>query len=160
MTYIIACDPGLDGAFAILKDQSIYEVKKMPLIKSKTKKTKIDEIALKELVQYFTSFKDVKVIMEYLANTPGKQGTFAFGDGYGLVRGMIIYAGLDLYYVRPQDWKADVMPNMPTDKIASCVAATRIYPEAKALMLKPKGGLHDGIGDAICIAEWGRRNLK
>jgi len=158
--YYLGIDPGLEGAFVILKDQNIHEVHLMPLIKTAASKKRISPVGLKELVGHLATFKDMKVSMEYLMNTPGKQGTFAFGDGYGMVRGMLVYAGLPPNYVLPKHWKKDVMPNMPADKIASCVAAARLYPEAKAYMLKPRGGLHDGIGDAICIAEWGRRNLK
>lgn len=158
--YYLGIDPGLEGAFAILKDKELHAVKKIPVIKSTSSKTKIDEPALKELIQFFVSIKNTKFIMEKLSNTPGKKGTFSFGEGYGLIRGMFIYAGKEIVYVRPQDWKKNVMPGMPSDKIASCVAAARLYPEAKKYMLKPRGGLDDGIGDAICIAEWGRRNLK
>ncbi len=157
--YILGCDPGLDGAFVILND-GVTDVKIMPTRKRMMSSKTIDEIALKEFVQYFTTFKDIKVVMEKLSNTGGRTGSFAFGDGYGLVRGMLIYAGLPVHYVRPQQWKKDIMPGMPADKIASCVVAARLYPEIKPYMTKPRGGLHDGVGDALCIAEWGKRNLK
>lgn len=157
MKYCVGIDPGLDGAFVLLSAEGkIVEHKKIPLKKTNEDRVRIDEFALIELVQYFTSFAGIHVWIEHLQNTPGKQGTFSFGEGYGLLKGMFLYAKTPIYYVLPKVWKKAMMPGMPADKVASCVAAVRLFPESKSLMLKPRGGLDDGIADALLIAAYGR----
>lgn len=160
MTSILGIDPGLDGAFVLLSETGkIRGHTKMPLIKVSGQKERIDESGLVELVQYFSSYPNLHVWMEHLQNTPGRTGVFSFGDGYGLVRGMFLYTKTPVSYVLPKVWKKAMMPGMPADKVASCVAAARVFPESKSIMLKPRGTLDDGIADALLIAAYGRQQL-
>src|SRR5690606_26138113 len=80
---------------------------------------------------------------------------FAFGDGYGYMRGLITAYHIPLHLVRPQTWQKGI-PGLagnekPQRKRALKEHAGRLFPSLKGVTLK--------TCDALLIAEWGRRNL-
>lgn len=86
----------------------------------------------------------------------GVASTFTFGVGYGKILGVLGALGVRTELVTPQAWKAAVLAGSLKDKAAAIAWATRAYP---ALSLVQPGCRvpHDGIADALCIAEFARR---
>jgi len=73
--------------------------------------------------------------------------------GYGQFIGMAQAMLWPLTIVQPKDWKAVALRGTARDKIASCAHVSQRYPSVD---LHPgrRRKAHDGIADAVCIAEW------
>jgi len=89
----------------------------------------------------------------------GLSSTFTFGKGYGMIQGIMAALGVRYELVSPQKWKGVILAGTAKDKLAAIAWCRRAYPGAD---LVPRGCrvAHDGISDAICIAEYGRRTYK
>ncbi|MDF3917497.1 hypothetical protein P3W43_01365 [Salinicola salarius] len=147
---IIGIDPGQKGGIAIMTEDRNACGYVMPLAGK--------EIDGHELANYLRGLPDVLVIIEKVHSMP-KQGvasTFKFGMGFGIVIGVCEALGLPYRLVTPQAWKKAVLSGTAKDKSAAINFVRRAYP---GLDLSP-GRLrapHDGIADAVCLAEYGRQ---
>ncbi len=100
---------------------------------------------------------DVALITE-LAQVMPKQGAvsgFTYGRHFGAIEAIAVALGLPYHEVRPGKWKKDMGLN--SDKTNSIKLCERLFPGVQ-LVLPPCRVKHDGIAEAILIAEWGRRN--
>lgn len=165
--YFLGIDPGQEGAFVLIhENKHLEQYRKMPVIKMTSKrKVKIyyDVLAI---VSFISSVKklcpNTHVFIEKSQAAPG-QGVvsmFSTGYGFGLLVGVIAAVGLDYTLVAPKDWKDDLMRGMPREKIASVVAASRLFPQCLPMLHRPHSKLPDhNMADALLIAEWGRRKM-
>lgn len=151
---ILGIDPGLKGGFGILNfEDQCYNSYKMPVVSNGTKKI-LDE---RNIITILVDNKPDIVIIEKVGAMP-KQGVtsmFNFGCSWGMLRGMC--AGLFIPYelVTPQAWKKVVLQGTKKDKGSAISYVLRRYPD-----LNVDGGkLDDGQADAICLAEYGRREF-
>ena len=97
------------------------------------------------------------VYVEKVHSMP-KQGvasTFKFGMGYGVIIGICDALGLPYRLVTPQAWKKQVLAGTTKDKDAAISFVRRAYPHVN-LTPGAKRKPHDGMADALCIAEFGR----
>ncbi|MAX33684.1 MAG: Holliday junction endonuclease [Halomonadaceae bacterium] len=98
------------------------------------------------------------VILEKVHAMPkqGVSSTFKFGMGFGLVIGVCEALGIPYRLVTPQAWKKVVLAGTAKDKDAAVTFVRRAYP---SINLTPgrKRVPHDGIADAMCMAEYGRQ---
>lgn len=78
---------------------------------------------------------------------------------YGQLIGMAQGIGWSLVIVDPKDWKSVVLRGTARDKPAACAYVAQRYP---GVDLRPgrRRKAHDGIADAVCIAEWAYREKK
>jgi len=83
----------------------------------------------------------------------GVASTFTFGRGFGGVLGAIKALGLPM----PQAWQKAILAGTPGDKPAAIQYATSRFPSASLLATARSRTPSDGIADALCLAEWGRR---
>lgn len=142
-------DPGFTGAIAFI-DQSgeLVQLVKMPVLKIGKNQRVLDESAIRELMhERMPCF----VTIEKAQSMP-KQGVVGVGrymEGYGFLRGLFV--GLDIPYqaIAPTRWKRAMMPDMPKEKSASVLSASRMFP---CLTLKPT---EHGKADALLIAVYG-----
>ncbi len=88
----------------------------------------------------------------------GVSSTFKFGMGYGLVIGVCEALGIPYRLVTPQAWKKVVLAGTAKDKDAAVSFVRRAYPGVDLIPGK-KRVPHDGIADAMCIAEFGRQMM-
>lgn len=164
MTHFLGIDPGLEGACVLInEDSEILLHKKMPIIKIKNGnkiKTHYDTI---NLVSFFkvlkSSYSDIHTCVEEVGAAPG-QGVvsmFTFGQGFGLIVGILSAFELPYTLVRPNIWKQDLLLGLPKEKNASLVAAARLFPQALHKIKELTGHFDHNIADALLIAEWGRR---
>jgi hypothetical protein len=86
----------------------------------------------------------------------GVRSMFSIGLGFGLWRGLL--AGMQIPYeiVRPQEWRRVVGLPRNASKGDAAALAQRLYPEVGAELVGPRGGLRDGLADALLIAHWRR----
>jgi hypothetical protein len=84
---------------------------------------------------------------------------FRFGEGYGMWQGALAALGIPYQAVLPQAWKKVVFPGTARDKAASILFAQRRFPSV-SLLASPRSKVpHDGIADALALAEFARRIL-
>lgn len=147
---IIGIDPGQSGGIAYISPTGSSGALPMPI---SAKDIDGHEIAarLKEL------FPAV-VILEKVHAMPkqGVSSTFKFGMGFGLVIGICEALGIPYRLVTPQKWKGVVLSGTAKDKDAAIAFVRRAYP---SIDLTPgrKRVPHDGMADAVCLAEYGRQ---
>ncbi|MBA3935857.1 MAG: Holliday junction endonuclease [Planctomycetes bacterium] len=98
-----------------------------------------------------------RVCVEKVSSMP-KQGvasTFKFGTGWGMVRGVCAALGASVVLVPSTIWKKRVLLGLPHDKAGAVQFCTSRWPTAD-LVLPGCRVPHDGIADALCLAEYGR----
>lgn len=167
-------DPGLDGGVAVLSGRG-NSAHIMPVADGS-----VDTWTLAQYIRN-CGVAETVVMLESVHSMP-KQGVasaFTFGKGYGAILGACGALGVRVELVTPQAWKKVVLPGLIPAKVKLPAGATaaakkaasaahkkagkdaaigwcrRAYP---GLNLVPEGCRvpHDGIADAICIAEFAR----
>ena len=161
LTLTIGIDPGLSGAIASIHDRGLVYVRSMPTLKATKTKETLDE---QRICQFLEVRKNsIKhVFIEKVSAMPGQGVTsmFRFGTGWGILRG--ICTGLHLPYtlVHPTTWKKVICRDMPKgSKDVSIIVAKRIWPDISLLPTPRSRKDSNGMADALCIAEYGRRTL-
>ena len=155
----VGIDPGFSGAIAVIDPGQPTLAHNMPTLKV-GKKTHFNEAVLRALFESLAILAaefSALVVIEKVHSMP-KQGvasSFSFGEGYGLLRGMVVMARLPYVLVTPQRWKKAMLDGMGKDKDASRIKAQQLFPEIELGLKK-----HHGRGDALLLAEYGRLHLS
>lgn len=90
----------------------------------------------------------------------GVRSTFTFGCGYGMVRGVLAARSIPTELVTPQAWKRLVLAGYTDkNKEAAIQYATRRFPNASLRATPRSRTSHDGLADALCLAEYARRQI-
>tara|TARA_A100001201_G_scaffold143757_1_gene147281 strand:+ start:23926 stop:24378 length:453 start_codon:yes stop_codon:yes gene_type:complete len=148
MASFMGIDPGQTGGVAIIGDDSLAQV--MPLTGKQVDGAKI--------AFWLKTFDPKLVVVEQVHSMP-KQGvasSFKFGVSYGIVIGAVLAAGIPLQTVTPQAWKKKILAGTTRDKHAAIEFSARMFPWAD-LTPGAKRKPHDGIADALCLAEFARQ---
>lgn len=158
---ILGIDPGLSGGLAWLTHKGeIVDLRVMPTITHHVKRD-IDEHALVALLSAYP----VKLCtLEKAQSMPGQGlvSTFRYGTGYGILRGILATLDIPYILVGPQTWTSELhcgRQHTLKPKAKSLETAQDLFPQAKLIAQgcrKP----HEGLVDALLIAEWGRRRVK
>lgn len=164
---IIGCDPGITGAFFVLK-QTQQQFAIMPTIEielttktkagNRKKKNVINAAAVKSWLEQFPR-ETTEIMIELVGPMPnaenGAASLFSFGEGFGLLKGIFVGMGFRMGQVRPQRWQADIMRGRP--KGSEAIVAAELFPgvdwRASDRCRKP----HSGLVDAALIGEYARR---
>jgi hypothetical protein len=178
MAYI-GIDPGKKGAIARIANNGRITTWVMPL----THGNDIALFVLCELIDRISSPKDT-VALELIHSIYGtsKGSMFTMGRGLGNLESTLACKGCNFHYVRPADWQARIwidkdMVKKPSKsgkkmvndtKAISLNAAKRIFPKTDMKYgnneKRHKGRTrikeHDGIVDALLIAQYARFWLK
>ena len=160
----IGIDPGKDGAVAvILPPQTTVQLFDTPTLRVKegSAKRNFDVAGMVALLLPFVDYHCL-VSLERIHAMPGQGVTsmFSMGEGYGLWQGILAALTMPYQLVTPQRWKADLMEGAPKDKAASVLVASRLFPASANDLRGKKGAARDGRGDALLLAEWGRRTYQ
>lgn len=148
---ILGLDPGISGAYALIDDHDLI-VEPFPLAGK--------QLDLAELYREWRTLDPEIAVIESVHAMPkqGSVSTFTFGRGLGQIEGVLAALEIRREYVTPQAWKKLVLAGTAKDKPAAVEYATRAFPAARLVQpgcRKP----HDGMADAICLAEYGRRTF-
>jgi hypothetical protein len=168
---VIGCDNGLDGGVVALRGDGTVLLKMVtPTLGVVGKgKREFDDAAMHRMLNDIVTHAEearvaLPIVFQEKAQAMPGQGVssmFSVGKGYGLWRGICVGLGLPREEVHPRTWQAVMLAGLDkTDtKRASAIAAIRYQPSvdwrATPRCKKP----HDGLTDAYCIAEYGRRQL-
>ena len=143
---IMAIDPGLNGAYAVINAPSgeFYGCADLPRF--------VKMINAVEFARIVSSVRPFHAVIERVGAMP-KQGissTFVFGTAYGTCIGVLAGVGAPLSYVTPGKWKAHFRL-LGKDKEASRELAVRLYPVASSLLKLKKD---HGRAEAILLARY------
>jgi crossover junction endodeoxyribonuclease RuvC len=159
---IAGIDPGFSGGVALLTPSGkLDSLHLMPVVKGpRGGSTELDLVELKRLL---TAHAVDVVVLErvHAMKGWGEGAAWRFGVGWGQIQGVVVALGLSLLHVAPDRWQKTLLhgtTGAKGDKTAAIAEALRRWP---GVDLKPgkRTKHHDGLADALLIAEWGRREL-
>lgn len=157
MRLLLGIDPGLQGAVAALDPTgAVMGTWPMPVAGGEVHAAGLADL-LRSL-RCLDAHQDIgRVCLEKVSAMP-KQGvasTFRFGCGWGMVRGVCAALAIPVTLVPPPLWKKRVLLGLPHDKAGAVQFCASRWPSAD-LILPGCRVPHDGIADALCLAEYGR----
>lgn len=155
MQYIIGIDPGASGAIAILDSSGkLVRVFDMPIIEVKVGKAIKRRVApyfLQDELQLYAN-EGARAVVEQVGAMPGQgvSSMFAFGEAFGLVKGVLAGMRITTATVIPGRWKKDLKVNASKD--GSRALAASLWPDMAGEFKRVKD---DGRAEAALIAHWG-----
>ena len=153
---ILAVDPGLHGAFALM-DEASCEIRDMPTFTRKVgakERATLDDAGVVALVREMTIFGAARLVIEQVNGVQGQSAAagFSFGYGVGVVTTAARMCGLEIERVPAQTWKKAL--RCPSDKRASRARASELMPLWSHLW--PRAG-HSDRAEAAMIGLWALR---
>jgi len=161
---IIGVDVGLDGGIALLWS-GVSLIDPMPTLGA-TKGREYDVSAIHYLLEHPSAPSNPHVFIERQQAMPPKMGgsiaSFRKGEGMGLFVGICAALQIPYTLVRPQEWQKVMFAGMgkADTKTKSALRAQQLFPELDFRKSERSKKIHDGMTDAILIAEYGRRILN
>ncbi len=168
---IIGIDPGQSGGLAawIKVDQDeLWRTFELPMqLTGKGSRRQLDLDALYKTLQGLNVKIDLAVVeVPPIIPTNGSLSIAGLHRGYGEIRGLLKGLSIAAEYVPAATWQKAILPGKSSGKGASISYVRDRYPTidfkaAPKIRGKNKGVVEylDGISDAVCIAEYGRRQL-
>lgn len=168
-----AIDPGKQGAIVFLSDDGELELHTMPTIANQGK-----EYDLQQLKNVMNQYKDklVHLVIEDVHSIYGASANsnFEFGVGVGLVRMAAVMAEIPFTLVQPKVWQKKMFEGVPVikkpgkqetgrgsleTKQMALVAVQRLYPKLDLRKSARSTNPHEGIVDALLIANYCKLNF-
>jgi len=154
---IAGIDPGQQGAIVVIDEGDTFEWHPLPY-----KEKEIDFDALTKLVSSLGA--DNIFLERAMAMAMGSSHAFNYGRAFMALEIAVRQSGVPVVYVEPQKWSKVMHQGISNDlkpKAKSLIAVERlcpkIYPKIPA---NRNGKLHDGVVDALLIANYGLRFLN
>jgi crossover junction endodeoxyribonuclease RuvC len=150
---IAGIDPGDNGALALLYDDNGVKTFDVPKVGKD-----VDEVAWWQLWALYLENVDC-VFIEQVGAMPGQGVTsmFNFGDRFGFVKALAYSAGVPVTFMRPQEWKKLVGIPSGSEKGASRLRASQLFPQHSDNWARVKD---DGRAEAVLIAYAGMLKLR
>ena len=162
----VGIDIGKKGSIAVISEQGL-DVVPMPMIK-----TEIDYHSIPKLLNYQDS--QVHITFEHLGVIFGssKQTAFSMGTQSGAIEMMCICKKIPYTKVRAKEWQKQMFQGIDEitkpsktgkkqvrdTKAMALMAIKRLFPDLKLTFGTRATVPHDGLIDAVLIAEYARRN--
>lgn len=148
MTAVIGIDPGLTGALCLLGPDR-FEIVDMPVANG------VDPYQLGHILIGWGPVD--RVCVEKVGTNPawGRAASFAFGDGFGVLRGALAILERPVVYVSSPVWTRDL--GVGRDKDVHRRRAMDRWPQHAQLFARKKD---DGRADAALIALWCAEQMK
>jgi crossover junction endodeoxyribonuclease RuvC len=155
MKYVLAADPGLNGCLCLYRpdplDIVLFDMPVHHITINNKKKTRID---VYELARFIDSHAEniSQAFVEAVGASPqmGTTSAFAFGEGFGLLKGVIAANFISMELIRPQIWKKHF--GLSQDKDASRLKASCMFPAYASQWARAKD---DGRSESLLIAVYG-----
>lgn len=158
-------DVGAKGGIALLSERGeVLNLRAMPSMCGKFNIALMLE-ALREVDEQARLHAPEGVrfcILEQVGAFPGQgvSSMFSFGYNAGAIEGCISALAWPYQLVRPQAWQKMMHVGIHSavdPKVKSLMAAKRLFPKETFLATSRSSKPHDGIVDAVLMAEYGRR---
>ena len=146
MVYI-GIDPGKNGGIGIIEESGFILTRPFS-----------EEFLLNELGHYSDNCP-CKCILEHVHAMPkqGVSSTFNFGMNFGFIQGVLKAYSIPYELVTPQKWKKEF--SCTSDKNTSINVCKRLFPGVCLKASERCRKDHDGMAEALLMAEYGRRHL-
>lgn len=145
--FYIGIDPGRNGGYAVLKNNKIEFY------------SAFDKLGFIGCMYTLSRQQEAsRCCLEQVHAMP-KQGvtsSFSFGETYGWLKGVLDALEIPYQEIKPQIWKKEFGLN--SDKKKSIEVCQQLFPEANLVPHNHRTA-HDGIAEAILMAEYARRKL-
>lgn len=156
---VIGIDPGFSGALAAYNcgDGTIVSIIDMPLREPITlggaKQRQIDPAPI---IDFISHHKPALIVLERVHAMPdqGVSSTFRFGEGYGLIQGIVAALHIRLILSPPAVWKMAM--SVSANKSSSLEAVRTQFPASTYFARKKD----DGRAEALLLAMFGARSLN
>lgn len=144
-------DPGKDGALAILGYRDT------PILIPFDETEYANQMRRLSLITRNGIDGSVFCVVEHVGAMPGQGVTscFSFGRGFGFILGLLTAFCHPYELVRPQKWKKEF--SCTSDKNTSIEVAKRLFPGVDLRRTPKCTKPHDGIAEALLLAEFARR---
>jgi len=161
----VGIDVGAKGGMALLSvDGAVLHLRPMPSMCGKFNVALMLE-SLREIDEHarLHSKDGVRLaVMEHVGAFPGQgvSSMFSFGYNAGAIEGCVSALRWPYQLVRPQLWQKMMHVGIHSavdPKVKSLMAAKRLFPKESFLATTRSSKPHDGIVDAILMAEYARR---
>lgn len=163
MKVFCGIDPGKDGCLAILgyretpilipfsESEYANQLRRLDPYAASVAESELCEIMGVKKVEPFC-------VVEHVNAMPGQGVTscFSFGAGFGFCLGLLTAFRIPFELVRPQKWKKEF--SCTSDKNTSIAVAQRLFPGVDLRRTPRCTKPHDGLAEALLLAEWGRRH--
>jgi crossover junction endodeoxyribonuclease RuvC len=158
MKIFLGVDPGASGAIAVLQEDGVLlAVIDMPVVELKVGKAMKRRVSPEILAHALSPYAGAVAYLEQVSAMPGQgvSSMFAFGESYGIVKGVLAALGIGTHLVTPGAWKKAMGLNAGKD--GSRARAIQMWPSHVGDFKRIKD---DGRAEACLIAEFGRsKNL-
>lgn len=146
---VLGIDPGKEGGLAFLTSTEVF-VWPMPMAGNVPDTRRISDTIHR--------FEPHVIALEKVHSMPGQgvASSFTFGRGVGRLEGIAEALGVRVELITPQRWKQTVLSGTAKDKTAAVEFCRRRWP-GLTLVLPRCRKPHEGMADALCIAEAARR---
>ena len=150
---ILACDPGLTGAFA-WTDGRALSVRDMPVrraIVNGRDRRVIDEAGVVRMLRTVRLHTEI-LLIEQVNGMPGQSGpaAFTFGYGVGIITGAAEALGYRIETVAPARWKGAM--GVPANKDGARAKASELWPAYGSLWARK---MDDGRAESAIMALYG-----
>jgi len=145
----IGIDPGKNGGIAFISD-----VVNVPI-----QVLKYSDEDLIDSLSTVTLKDNCRCVLEKVNAMPG-QGVvsmFNFGQNFGFIQGVLKAYEIPFELVPPQKWKKEF--SVTSDKNTSIEVAKRLFPNVDLKATPRCKKDHDGMAEALLMAEYARRKL-
>jgi hypothetical protein len=174
MRTIIGIDAGMSGAIAIwsrdlFDGDGSWQTYFLPLVP--TGQGTRQQLNIQAFADLMRGLEDVKLVV--VENPPiipkfnSAQSIGSLQRNYGEIRGVLTTLGYPAEYPTPTTWQNVILPGRAKGEKASIPYVLTRYPHidiAKpAISQGPRKGAieyYDGVSDAVCLCEYGRRLLS
>lgn len=146
---ILAIDPGLSGAIALVDTDAGASVWDMPTM-GRGKGTK-QRVNMADLCGIIARCHADEGVIEDVSAMPGQGVTsmFSFGESFGIAQTAIVAANLPIHRVQPRKWKGH--HNLGPDKDQARTRAIELFPDLADQLARKKD---NGRAEALLIALW------
>lgn len=143
---VVGIDPGKSGGIAILRSDGVL-LSYRPMGEAY------------ELAEYLSGLEIVRCYVEKCQAMPsqGVKSMFTYGVGYGKILGVLETVKISYDLIQPQKWQKRMIPGTKKGgtKPAALAKVRQLFPHEKFILPNCRVP-HDGIVDAVLIAEYGR----
>lgn len=142
----IGIDPGKSGALAVIWPNESVEV------------MTFGEVEYRDILKDVNS-RNAKCCLERVGSMP-KQGVnsmFHFGENYGFIQGLLTAYSIPYELVTPNKWKKEFQ--VTGDKNSSIDVCKRLFPNVNLRRTDKCKKDHDGMAEALLMAEYAKRRL-
>lgn len=159
----VGIDPGRHGAIAWIQPDGTAHALVTPILEFTNGKWDFDREEMRDIL---SMLEDSFVAIEKVSAAPMRgrvQGTSSmwnFGRGYGLWLGMLSAMNIPYVEVDPRKWKKAILSGTAKDKAAAIGYAQTVFPGVDLRATPRSRKPSDGKSDALCLAEYARREWK